>query len=170
VRIFKSLTVALIAICFSAAALAEGKIAVFNAQAAIMNTQAAKKALDTLKSNPEFAAMTAKFEALRTDMASLEKNAKTDGMTWTADEKADYRKKVEFKNADMKLVLEKLRAEEQAAVQRLMQDMIPKAKSALNQVVVAEGISVVIDSKSALYADPAHNITAKVTDKLNKAK
>ncbi|BFM15288.1 hypothetical protein R50073_14710 [Maricurvus nonylphenolicus] len=169
-RILKSFAIALVAITLSATAMAEGKIAVFNAQAAIMNTQAAKKALESLKANPEFAAMTAKFEALRADMAALEKEANTKGMTWNAEEKADYRKKVEFKNADMKLVLEKLRAEEQAAVQRLMQDMIPKAKSALNQVVVAEGISVVIDSKSALYADPAHNITAKVTDKLNKAK
>lgn len=171
VRIINQVVVALIVTFGSvAAAYAEGKIVVFNAQAAIMNTVAAKKAVDTLKANSEFAAMSAKFEALRNDLMQLEKDAQKSSMTWNAEQKADYRKNVEFKNADLKLVLEQLRAEEQATMQRLMQDMIPKAKAALTELVAAEGITLVLDSKAALHATPAYDITAKITDKLNKAK
>ncbi len=170
-RIINQLVVALVfTLGTASAAFAEGKVVVFNGQASIMATEQAKKAMNTLKAKPEFAAMVAKFEALRNDLTQMNSDAQKSSMTWSAEQKDSYRKSAEFKNADLKLVLDQLRAEEQTAMQSLMQDMIPKAKAALNEVVKAEGISLVLDSKAALYAEPSNDITAKITEKLNKAK
>ncbi len=51
-----------------------------------------------------------------------------------------------------------------------MKDMGPKVDSALKQIISAEGITLVVNSKAAVYSTPAHNITAKLTERLNKAK
>ncbi len=49
-----------------------------------------------------------------------------------------------------------------------MQELGPKAKTALNEVVTAEGLGLVLDSSVAYWANADHDITAKVTAKLNK--
>ncbi len=70
----------------------------------------------------------------------------------------------------IQLAGKKLQAEEQAALQKVMKDMGPKVDSALKQIISAEGITLVVNSKAAVYSTPAHNITAKLTERLNKAK
>ena len=43
-------------------------------------------------------------------------------------------------------------------------------KAAIDELVAAEKIDLIVKSQAALWADPAADITAKVTEKLNKAK
>jgi len=124
--------------------------------------------LQALDADAEFSQMKAKFEGLRSDLMSLDKNAKTNGMTWSNEQKIDHRKKVEYKSADLKLAAEKLKAERNAVVKKIMQELGPKAKAALNEVVTAEGLGLVLDSSVAYWASANYDITAKVTAKLNK--
>jgi len=170
VGMMKKISMVLAALMFSAGALAEGKVVVFNMQAAIIQTEAAKKSLQALDADPEFAQMKAKFEGLRADLMSLDKDAQTNGMTWSPEKKAEHRKKVEYKSADLKLAAEKLKAERNAVVKKIMQEHGKKAQEAMNQVVTAEGLGLVLDSSVAYFADAKHDITAKVTEKLNKRK
>lgn len=164
----KKISIALVALVFSATVAAEGKVVVFNMQAAIIQTDAAKKSLQALDADAEFSQMKAKFEGLRSDLMSLDKNAKTNAMTWSNEQKVDHRKKVEYKSADLKLAAEKLKAERNAVVKKIMQELGPKAKAALNEVVTAEGLGLVLDSSVAYWANASYDITAKVTAKLNK--
>lgn len=156
---------------FAGMAFAEGqKVAVFDSQAAILNTDLAKKRLTTLQKNPEFASMQAKFEGLKADLQSLNKEAETKGMTWSQEQVAEHRKKMEYKNADLQLIVQKLKAEESDVIQRLVQDLTPKVREAITEVIKSEGIGVLLHSKVAFYVDPSLDITEKITDKLNKAK
>lgn len=164
----KKISVALAALVFSTVAMAEGKVVVFNMQAAIIQTDAAKKSLQALDADADFSQMKAKFEALRSDLMNLDKDAKTNGVTWSNEQKLEHRKKVEYKSADLKLAAEKLKKERNAVVQKIMQELGPKAKTALNEVVTAEGLGLVLDSSVAYWANADHDITAKVTAKLNK--
>jgi len=91
-------------------------------------------------------------------------------MTWSVEQKQNYIKQAEYRKADLKLVVEKLKAEQGAVIQRIRQEFVPKAKSVLNQMVVAEGIGLVLDSSVAYYAGADFDITAQVTTMLNKAK
>ncbi len=164
----KKVSIALAALMFSSVAMAEGKVVVFNMQAAIIQTDAAKKSLQALDADADFSQMKAKFEALRSDLMNLDKDAKTNGMTWSNEQKIEHRKKVEYKSADLKLAAEKLKKERNAVVQKIMQELGGKAKTALNEVVTAEGLGLVLDSSIAYWANADHDITAKVTAKLNK--
>ncbi|NIB39845.1 OmpH family outer membrane protein [Pseudomaricurvus alkylphenolicus] len=166
----KKLSLALVAMVFSVAASAQGKVVIVNLQAAIIQTEAAKKSLQALDADADFAAMKAKFESLRADLVNLDKDAKTNGMTWSVEQKADHRKKVEYKSADLKLAAEKLKAERNAVVKRIMQEQGRKAQEVLNELVTSEDIGLVLDASVAHFANASYDITGKVTDKLNKAK
>jgi outer membrane protein len=161
--------VTLIALTASTAAFSQGKVAVFNMQAAVMQTDAAQKHLQALDSNADFSAMKAKFENLRAELIKLDADAKTNQMTWSNDQKADFKKKVEYKSADLKLSAEKLKSERNVVMQKIMKELGPKTKTVLNQLVTAENIGLVLDSSAAYYATADFDITAKVTEKLNKA-
>lgn len=166
----KLFVIAFAAMFSMAVSAVESKIAIFNPQAAIMNTQQAKRQLDALEANADYAASKAKFESLRVELGNLEKDAQSKGMTWSDDQKADFRKKMEYKGADLKLVVEKLKGDKTAVMRQVMQALVPKAQAALKDIVTAENIGLVLDSSAAHYATPEYDITAKVTDKINKAK
>ena len=168
--IMKKATLAAAALVFSTAAMAGDKVAVFDLQAAILSTNVAKAQVKKLQANSDYAAMQAKFESLKSDLQGLAKDAEKNGMTWSQDQQQAQRKKMEYKRADLELAAKKLQAEKNAAVQRIMQELAPKAKTVLNQLITAEGIGLVLDSKVAYYAEGSFDITSKVTDKLNKSK
>lgn len=168
--ITKNIALAMLAMMISVAANAADKVVVFNVQAAIMQTDAAKKQLATLDSNKEFAKLKSTFESLRAELIELDSKAKTQGITWSDSQKAEHRKQVEYKSADLKLAAEKLKAEQGAVVKSIMQAALPKAKAVLGELIKAEGITVVLDSNAVSWADPNHDITGEVTKRLNKMK
>lgn len=165
----KKVTVVLVAMLFSAFASAAGKVVVFNLQAAIINTDEVQKRLRALDASPEFSKLKSDHESLRAEMMTLEKDAQVNSMTWTPQQKADFTKKVEYKRADLKLVVEKLNAERNEVLNRVMPDMLPKAEAALEALVKSGGIDVVLDSRAALWVGKGHDITQDVTARLNKA-
>ncbi len=154
---------------FATAALAADKVVIFNAQGAIMATEVAKQRVQSLQSSVEFSSMQAKFESLKSDLQGLDKEAKTNGMTWSQDQIASHNKKIEYKQADLQLAAKKLQAEQGAAIQNIMKELAPKAQEILKQIITAEGIGLVLDNKAALFASAEFDITAKVTDALNKS-
>jgi len=162
--------IGLAALVFSGFVSAKGDIAVIDLQTAILQTNLAKQELSKLDSNPEFSAMKAKFDSLRADLANLNKDAQTNKLTWSAEQIEEFRKKVDYKRADLELASKKLKSEQNAVLQKVMQEMAPKARIAINEIATAEGISLLLDRKAAIYADASVNLTDKVTAKLNKAK
>lgn len=154
----------------SGAAVAQGKIVILDVQAAMMGTEVAKQSLAKLDKNPEYAAMKAKLDGLVADMKSLQAAADKDGMTWSAEKQAEQRKKGEYLRADYELAGKKLQAERQAVMQRVMQDLTPKTRTVLEQIIESEKIGLVLNSQAAIHAAPAYDITPKLTEMLNKAK
>lgn len=160
------LTVALV---LAPVAMAADKVVVFDLQSAILNTDIAKKRMQEMQSNSEFASMQAKFESLRAEMQKMAKEAEKNGVTWNQEQAAEHRKKMEYARADFELVVKKLQAERNATAQRVMEELNPKAQVALKDVISAEGIGLVLSTQTAYYAEPSLDITAKVTEKLNKS-
>ena len=164
------LILTLVAVLAGNLAFAEGKVAVFDAQAAIFNTDLAKQRIDEYSKKPEIASMRAKFEGLQSDLQNMQKEKETNGMTWSQDQAAEHRKQEEYKAADLQLIVKKLKAEENAALGSIQRELAPKVQTAVNQIVEAEGIGILLHKRAAVYAGPTFDITQKVTDKLNKAK
>ncbi len=164
-------TVSAFVICafMSAWVNAQDKVVVFNFERAILSTEAAKKASAALNADSEFTALQTRYEGLVAELQGLREEQQTNGLTWNAEQQTEHRKQVEYKRADLELAQKKLQAEQNAAVRGLLQEFEEKTKAALNEVIASEGISIVLNASQAYYADAEADITAKVTDKLNKS-
>jgi outer membrane protein len=165
----KKLLVATTLLLTSGFAFASGNVVVLDLQAAILTTSTAQKAFEQLEKRSDYAAMVTKFEGLRADLQNLQASAEKDGMTWSTEQQADYRRRVGYINADFEQEAKKIQAERQAVAQRVVQEMAPRVNSIIEQLVVADKIGLVLNSQAAYHAAPANDITAKVTEMLNKA-
>jgi len=154
---------------FTSAAFALDKIAVYDPQKAMLSTEVAKQRVTALQSTVEFSALNARFESLKSDLDKLNKEAQTNGMTWSQEQKLAHRKKMEYTNADLQLAQKKLNAELNDAGKLVIQELQVKAQDILRQIVIAEKIGLLLNSNSALFANAEFDITAKVTDALNKS-
>lgn len=169
-KYFKQCLLASLLLFATGVAVAQTKVAVFNLQAAILNTELAQKSLKDLREDSDFSSLQAKAESLKADLESLRKESETKGMTWSAEQTAEHRKKMEYVGADLQLAAKKIQSEQQAVVQRVIQQIQPKVERVLKEVVEEEGYDLVLDSQSAYVVAPDHNITAKVTERLNTSK
>lgn len=154
----------------SGSVLAEGKVAVFNLQAAILNTTAAQEQIKEFEAKADFAALKAQFEGIRSELQAMDKDAQTNGVTWSDEQKAEHRKNMEYKRVDLEVVTKKLQQESQTIVSQIVQAQAQAAQAIVQELIKSEGISLVLDPQSVQYADTSHDMTAKITDRLNSAK
>lgn len=152
----------------SSLASAEGKIAVLDAQAAILGTDEAQKRLKTLRDKPDFKADQVELEKLKKEYNGLLEQVKKEIAVMSPEQKDAQGKKIENKRADIEHVVRKLQGAEQELAQSLMQDMAPKMQKVVADIIKNEGIGLLLDRRVALHVDNSYNITAKVTDQLNK--
>ena len=141
---------------------AKDKIAVFDVQEAILNTNMAKSEMKAFEARSDISRMISDAEKLKKDITALRTEISKGGAA--AQEK---QKSAEFKQADFELIVRKLNSERQAAGKKLMENLGPRLEGIVKNIVDAEGIGLLLDRKAAIHADPSFDITAKVTEKLN---
>lgn len=169
-KIIKFMALCICMLC-ATASWAAGKVVVLNLQKAMLSTEFAKKNLQKMAQNPDFSALNAQYESLKTDLESLDKEQEKKGMTWSAEQLTEHRKKKEFIRADLELAGKKLQAEQNVVARKVLQELTPKTEKIVKEMTQAEGIDIVLDSKVIIYiSTPTVDITNKVTEQLNKAK
>jgi outer membrane protein len=149
-------------------AWADGKIVALDPQRAVLGTAVAKAKFEKLEKNPDFAASKAKAEGIEADRKALQASFQKDGMTWS--ERAEAEKKMQSLTADLQFQVKKLQAERQAVMQEVMQEVAPKLDAAIKQLIESDNISLIVNAEATIAIKPESNITAKVTELLNKAK
>ena len=147
-----------------------GKTVVFNPQMAILATDAAKKRDAELKADKDFAALVARIENTRSELIALQKEAEKNGMTWSADQQADHKKKMSYLSEDFQLAQKKAQSEQNAAVTKLMQEAESKLEPILKAYMEEKDIELILHTQAAVIFKPAADITADITSRLNKAK
>ena len=155
---------------FAHTGMAAGKIAVFDLQAAIGNTQQAQESEQKLNNNPEYAQLIAQLESLNADLKLLNKEREAKGMTWSAEQMAEHNKKEQYILADRQLAIKKIQAERAAVSEKIVQELQPKLQQVVQKVIEKEGIEILIQKQAVAYAAPAVDITDKVTAELDKMK
>jgi outer membrane protein len=148
-------------------AAAEAKIVALDAQAAVMSTTAAKAKFEKLYKTPEFAASKAKLDGLTADIKALQALFQKDGLTWTAEKRAENEKKLQGLVGDYQFEGKKLQTEQQALGQQIMQEMGPKLEATVKKLVDAEKITMIVDAKAIVLIKPESDLTSKVTELLN---
>lgn len=165
-KLIKTLVVSAAVLATPLAMAAKDKIAVFDVQEAILNTNMAKTEMKAFESRSDVAKMINDAERLKKDITALRNELGNSANSEKAQEK---KKSMEFKQADFELIVRKLNAERQQAGKKLMDDIGPRLEGIVKDIVEAEGIGLLLDKKAAIHADPSFDITAKVTEKLNAA-
>ncbi|QEY16144.1 OmpH family outer membrane protein [Cellvibrio sp. KY-GH-1] len=154
----------------SAVSFAQSKVVVLDPTAAVMGTAAAKAKFEKLQKSADFAAAKAKLDGLAADIKALQAEYQKDGMTWSAEKRAENEKKLQSLGQDYQFQGKKLQSEQQALMQQIMQELGPKMEAVVKQLVESEKIGMIVDAKSVMMAKPENDLTPKVTELLNKAK
>lgn len=155
---------------FSMASWAEGKVVVLDPMGAVMATDAAKAKFDKLQKSADYAAAKAKVDGLKADIQALQTTFQKDGLTWSAEQRAENDKKMQSLGADYQFQAKKLQTEQQALAQQIMQELGPKMEAVVKQLVDAEKIGMIVDAKAVMMSKPENDLTPKVTQLLNKSK
>lgn len=152
----------------SSLASAQGRIAVVDLQAAILQTDYAQERLAEFENNEDFAADKQEFERLRSELDELVANFQRDEAAMSDDQKVSAQQKLRSKQSDIEYVAKKLRAMQQQNAQRVFQELAPKAREVLSEIIATEQIGLLLQQQTVIHADLSYSITAKVTDKLNQ--
>ena len=153
-----------------ALAQAQGKVAVLNLEAAVFNTDEAKKQIDALRQTPDYLANKKEAEGLKKQYEDLVAQFNKNREVMSAELEEEQGRKIKQIGTDLEFVAKKLQQSEREVAQRIMREMMPRANTVVMDLIKAEGIGLLLNAQAALYAEPGFSIDAKVTDKLNQTK
>lgn len=148
-------------------AMAELKIAVADSQAALMSSDAAKKAVDKLQ--VELKVQRDRMAQLKGEIEGLDAKAKKDGAVMSTKDKQELQKQAESKIQEYNNLGQTLQRRTQEVQNELLQRMLPKMEAAIEEIQKTSKYDIIIERKSAIFADPSVDITKKITEKLNAA-
>ena len=149
-------------------AMAQGKIAVVNLEEAILQTDLAQQRLAEFEKNEDFTSDKNEFESLREELDKLVQDFQRDQAAMSEDQMVAARQKVSSKSSDLEYVAKKLQTLQQQNAQRVFQELAPKAREVLRDIITTEQIGLLLQQQGVIHADLGYSITAKVTDKLNQ--
>lgn len=151
-------------------AQASGKVAIVSFEQAVLNTDMAKAKIQALEGDAEFKANLDQVKKIQNEGKKLAEKYQKDGAIMSAAEKSELEAKIKGKQADIEHVGRKLQEAKQALMQGLMREMGAAAQAAIKDIIANEGIGLLLaaNPQVVLHADTSFDITAKLTDKLNK--
>ena len=118
--------------------------------------------------NEDFTSDKNEFESLREELDKLVQDFQRDQAAMSEDQMVAARQKVSSKNSDLEYVAKKLQTLQQQNAQRVFQELAPKAREVLRDIITTEQIGLLLQQQGVIHADLGYSITAKVTDKLNQ--
>lgn len=159
-------------VCVSAPmALANGKIAVVDFQKAMLNTDVAKAQIEKLESNKDYQENLNSAKALQKKGQDLMLSYQKEEPMLSNEKKLEFQSKMKGIDADFRHLQGKLQEQEKQALAPVMLQMQGLAQKAVGEIRQNEGFGLVLvaNPQIVLYADTSFDITAKVTERLNKA-
>lgn len=164
-RIF---AVLLLAVASTTALAQSGGIAVVDVQAAMLATDYAQALVEQKRNEPEFAKLNSTYEALRADLQAMAAEAQANAASWTPDQIEENNKLIQYTNADLQLAVQKIEAEQQEVFSQIEIDLQPLALAAIEELIQAEGVTLLLERSAVMYGDPSLNLTEKLIVKLNE--
>jgi outer membrane protein len=148
------------------AAFADLKVAVLNVQRAIGETEEAKAAIAKIES--DFGADQTEVRKLNTDINQMQEKFVKDSEVMSDAEKRKLQKEIEDKQLDYQFKVNKLQKAVNERQQDIINQMAPKLEAVLKDIIAREKYDIVLHRQNVLHVDPSLDITAQVTEALNK--
>ena len=159
---------AVVLVLSAGSAFAEMKVASLDVLRAISDSEEAKTLFTTVQQelqNDQDA-----LTALQGEIASLREKLAKDSEILSDSEQRRLVNDIESKQADLQFQANKLRKEFNDRQQEIISQMVPKLDAVLKDLVEIEGYDFILNKnqQTVLYVNTKHDITRKVTEKLNE--
>ena len=146
--------------------VAQLNVAVVNTVQAIQQSEEATAFTEQLQQ--ELAPEQTELQGLQQEINDLRQRVQDEGDVMSADEQRKVARDIENKQIDLEFRAQKLQKDVQDRQQELIQIMGPKVQAIVNDMVEVERYDLVFERSNVGYVNPRHDITAKVTEKLNE--
>jgi outer membrane protein len=165
----KLVSTAVVAILFTAPVVsAEMKIVVLDPQNAILASEEAQVLLNAAQTElePEIN----RLRTIQEEIQAMQEKLQKDGEVMSETERRKVVKDAESLAADLQFGRQKLQKENQDRVQEILQTLGPKFQKVLNDLIQIDQIDLILPANpnQLLYANPKHDISRRVTEKLNE--
>jgi outer membrane protein len=147
-------------------AAAELKIAVLDTQRALLESEEARQLLQTAQS--ELEKEETEVKNLGEEIVALQEQMQKDAEVLSQGEQRKRQKEIEDKRIDYEFLVNKLQKEVNDRRQELLQQMVPKIDAVLKDLIELEGYDLIMERANLRYANSKHDITRRVTEKLNE--
>ncbi len=149
-------------------AFAEMKVASLDVLRAISDSEEAKTLFTTVQQ--ELQSDQDALAALQVEIASLRERLTKDSEILSDAERRRLVNDIESKQADLQFQANKLRKEFNDRQQEIISQIVPKLDAVLKDLVEIEGYDFILNKnqQTVLYVNTKHDITRKVTEKLNE--
>lgn len=139
---------------------AQPKIGVIDLDNTLSTTPAGKRANDSFEKTRKAkqTELDKKQDDLKRAAADLEKQK----AVLKPDAYNAKREELEKKFMELQGTLQKLEKDLAGERQKLMQDLLKQAQPLVDKLAKAEGVTIIVDRQSVVWADPATDLTAKL--------
>jgi outer membrane protein len=139
---------------------ASPKIGVIDLDNTLSTTPAGKRANDSFEKTRKSkqAVLDKQQDDLKREAADLEKQKSV----LKPDAYAAKRDALEKKFMELQGTLQKLEKDLAGERQKLMQDLLKQAQPLVDKLAKAEGVTIIVDRQSVVWADPAADLTQKL--------
>lgn len=160
-------TLAVVLVMTAPAASAEMNIVVLDPVRAILESDEAKVLAEAANKEmePEIEELRVAAEEFQALQAKLQK----DGEVMSESERRKGIKDLEDMQTDLQFGQQKLQKQTQDKRQEILQTMAPKYEKVLNDLIQIDQIDLILSPNQLQYANPKHDISRRVTEKLNEA-
>ena len=153
---------------WSVNALAEMNIVVLDSVRAILESDEAKTLVES--ANAEMEEEANELRDMAKKMQDQQNRLKTDGEVMSATEKRKIAKDIEDAQIDLQFRQQKLQKEVQDRRQEIVQAIAPRFDRVLKDIIQVDQVDFILTPQSLQYANTKHDITKRVTEKLNEQK
>jgi len=150
----------------SAPAFAEVKIAVVDVQAAILQSEEAKRLLKQIQD--EFKTEEDEIRNIQSEAAVILERLQKDAEVMSEAEKRRLQQQIESKNNDFVYLRQKLQRQIEERQKELFAGIDAKVQKSIEDLVLEEDYDLILPRQAAMYVGDLYNITRKVTENLNQ--
>ncbi len=142
------------------------KIAVLDMREALFNSERAKAADDEMRRETQ--EDETKIRNLANEAQRLQERLQQDGATMSAAEQRRVNDDLEELAAQYQVLVQRLQNLVQQRQQEFQQALAPNLLQAIEAVVQEDNVDIVLRAEAAIHYRGAYDITARVTEKLNR--
>lgn len=159
-----------IVVSISNISMAQQNVFVIDIEAGALRSDFAKEFLDKATSTENYKNGIAEYNKLRTEFKALQDDAKTNGLTWSDEQKNTFNVQIEQKLKAVNQLGGQLESARNSLQGRVIQELTPDIEAIVQAIIKEKDVDVLMNSKAVYFQKPEFNITAELTEKLNVLK